>query len=332
MKSEKCQWYKFHNELNIRFITDNPDFYSFVNENFSFFKTEPENSQPDLEIKVYFHKKNNSSLEKRLAYNLFSNDDRILYYGRGFKIYAHQKGKLLQINTYVWNELFRDSFNLLRIGRKAAQRGKYLRVMRNSFHLPLFYLLESRGYIILHGSAVAKNNKAYLFLGANYVGKTTIALNLIYSRNFKLLGDNFLIIKDNKLYAFPDQIGATSLTLNSLPVKIKSHLVSDKHRLNLPLEKIILSSYSAKVFFIQLGPEPEIKKIDINFALKRLNATHNYLQEFPEYSYLAFLPHCPSIGEIQTGFSNFLKNQEIFSFQSSPNIDKNMKLLLEKLD
>lgn len=331
MKSEKCQWYKFHNELNIRFTTDNPDFFNFVNQTFSFFKTKPESGKPNLAINVYFHQKNNSSLRKKLAHNLFSDDNQILYYGRGFKVCVRED-KSFQVTTYVWRELFRDTLNLFRFGRKAAQREKYFRVMRNSFHLPLFYLLELKGYIILHGSAVAKDNKAYLFLGANYVGKTNIALNLIYRHNFKLLSDDFLIIKDNKLYAFPDRVRVTPFTLDSLSIKIKSHLVSEKYHLNLPFKKIIPFSYPAKVFFIQLGPEPEIKEINLNTALKRLNANHNYLGEFPEHSYLAFLPQFPSIDDIQTGYINFLKNQEIFLFQSSPDIDKNMKLLLEKLD
>ncbi len=331
MKPEKCQWYKFHNELNIRFITDNPDFYNFVNQNLSFFKTESEDYQPDLEVKVYFYQKNNFSFQKKLAHNLFFDDNQILYSGRGFKIYA-QEDKPFRVIAYVGNDFLRDIFNFFRFGRKAAKKGKYFKVMRNSFHLPLFYLLELKGYIILHGSAVARNNKAYLFLGANYVGKTTIALNLIYRHNFKLLGDNFLIIKNNKLYAFPNRVGATSFTLNSLPVKIKSQLVSEKYHLNLPLKKIALSAYPAKVFFLQLGPEPEIKKIELGTALKRLNATHNYLGEFPEHSYLAFLHQFPSIDDIQTRYTDFLKNQEIFLFQSSPDMDKNMKLLLEKFD
>lgn len=329
MKTDRSAQYKFHNELNIKFATDNPDFYNFLDQVLSFFRAEGENLPPDLEVKVYFQRNVDLSLRKKIAKDLFADNDQILWQSRlGFKIIAKETNPF-QIKAYVWGQPLRDIFNFINSGRRAAREEKYLTVMRSSLYLPLFYLLETRGYIILHGSAVAKDNKAFLFLGANQVGKTTIILNLIYRHNFKLLSDDFLIIKGNRLYAFPDKIRATPFTLNSLPIKTKNHLVYSKHHLDLPREKIIPFSWPAKIFFLQTGPEAKIEKIDLNTGLNRLNAVHNYLGEFPEHSYLAFFPKFPSISDIQNRYTNFLRDKEIFLFQSGGDIDKNLKLLLE---
>ena len=57
-------------------------------------------------------------------------------------------------------------------------------------------ILIQRDYLVLHGSALAKNNKAILFLGDSGQGKSTIAYSLL-EKGWKLLADDLIAIDQN---------------------------------------------------------------------------------------------------------------------------------------
>lgn len=61
--------------------------------------------------------------------------------------------------------------------------------------------LNEKGYSIIHGSGVSKDDKAYIFAGQGAAGKSTIALNLM-ERGFKLLGDHFVILNNGYAMSF----------------------------------------------------------------------------------------------------------------------------------
>jgi len=311
-------------------ISSKQSFYNFLDETFSFFRTG--SLSPDLIVSVYFNKKPSFFPPKKLASNLFLNKNQVLFCNlkRGFQVYA-QEGKPFRVTTYTWKLFFRDIYDFIRLGVKSTREGKYLTIMRFSFHLPLFYLLEKQGYVILHGSAVAKNGKAYLFLGGNQVGKTTIALNLVYNHGFKLLSDDYLLIKKDILFAFPDKIRVTPKVVDYLKLKVGGHLISSKYHLVLSSDQIVDVASPTKVFLLHIGPKPEIQRIDYKFAFRRINALHALLQEFPEYSYLSFLSHSTPINELHNRCLSFLKNKKIYSLQLSPNIEENIELILKNL-
>lgn len=331
MKPEMCQWYTLNNELPVRFCADNPDFFHFVDQALGFFASGPREDSADLEVNVYFHKKNTGSLDTKMAHNVFSQKGQMLWKGRGCDIHITE-GKPFRVNAYVAGDLLRDSFDLLRLGRRAAQQGAYLRLMRHAVYTPLLYLFQTKGYTLVHGSMVAKDDKAYLFVGGNYVGKTTTALELVLSHGFSLLSDNVIIVKDGMAYAFPDGIRVTDYSLDMLSIKEKKNAVADKYYVDLPTDRVAATARPVKTFFMQLGPHSEIYPIDKTAAFNRLNACHNYLQEFPEYSYTAFLPDFPSVTLLQERLRGFVGTQESFVFQSSQNRDKNIELLLAHLN
>jgi len=335
MKPIKSQWYTFYNELSIKLTTDNPDFLQFVEKAFGFLKTESSDDNPDLDIQVYFHKKNTVSLPKKLGYDLFFDEGEILHHDRGFSVHAKQ-GKPLSITAHVQGIDIRDVYYAFRYGIQGTKKGKYLEIMRKSLHMPIFYLLEKKGYTLLHGSAVVNGNsdKTYIFLGANYVGKTTTVLNLINNKehDFGLIGDNYILIKDNKIYPFPDAMRVSKNSLDMLDIKTKKQAVSGKYLIDMQVKKILVPwPVVGKAFFMQLGPESEIKPIDFSTALNRLNASHSYLGEFPEHSYLAFFSDFPSVQILQARVANFLKSQELFVFQRGPNVKENTELLLKNI-
>ena len=65
----------------------------------------------------------------------------------------------------------------------------------------IWFKLNEKGYAIVHGSGVVKDDRAYVFAGRGAAGKTTIALNLV-ERGFKLLGDHFVVLGNDAVLSF----------------------------------------------------------------------------------------------------------------------------------
>ena len=114
------------------------------------------------------------------------------------------------------------------------------------------YVLTQKGYSIVHSSAVSKNGQSYLFSGRGGSGKTSIAIRLISSnRDFKFMGDDFIIIKDGQSIPY-----FTPLNLFSYNV---SPFLAGKFRINqkftFSLKKLLyrLTLGYAK-FFTKLNP------------------------------------------------------------------------------
>jgi len=56
-----------------------------------------------------------------------------------------------------------------------------------------FFIVNLRDYLLFHGSAVAKNQRALLFVGDTGMGKTTLAAHLIRRFGFAFLTDDLVI-------------------------------------------------------------------------------------------------------------------------------------------
>jgi hypothetical protein len=107
----------------------------------------------------------------------------------------------------------------------------------------IWFKLNEKGYAIVHGSGVVKEDRAYIFTGRGAAGKTTIALNLL-ERGFRLLGDHFVVLNGDAVFSFlsPLHIADFNLTA-SLRKRMKSR------------QKVIfwLNQISQKVTGLQFG-------------------------------------------------------------------------------
>ena len=59
----------------------------------------------------------------------------------------------------------------------------------------VWYKLNEKGSPVVHGSAVSKDGRAYVFAGRGASGKSTIAISLI-EKGFKLVSDHFVVLSD----------------------------------------------------------------------------------------------------------------------------------------
>jgi hypothetical protein len=135
-------------------------------------------------------------------------------------------------------------------------------------------LLE-KGYPIIHASAISKNGVAFAFSSRGGGGKTTVALELA-SNGFKLLGDNFVMIHEGQVFAFPTSLSI--FTYNLAPI-VASNL-NFKEKMSLTSKKILHKGTMgyAKIF-TKINPKKIFPDIDssskLHNAFLLIPHTHN---------------------------------------------------------
>jgi len=194
--------------------------------------------------------------------------------------------------------------------------------------MPLFYTLETMGFMLLHGAAVARRDHCYLFLGLGGIGKTTLALNLVINEEFKFLTDDFILVRDNLLYGFAEKVRLTQETLDALGLRKEGVKIVSKYHIGLPMDKIQRKAVPTKIFFLFNSSESRLASIDVEQALRQMNGMHNYLSEFPEHFYLTFLPDFPQRSDIQDRYYRFFQDKQIYNLYLSPDHEENTKLVL----
>jgi hypothetical protein len=84
----------------------------------------------------------------------------------------------------------------------------------------LYYRLPSKGYSLVHGSAVS-NGTGILFYGLSNVGKTTMALQMV-KEGCEFLGDDFVILNENgRLLSYPKRVNVEAHHLDAYPELIQ---------------------------------------------------------------------------------------------------------------
>ena len=107
----------------------------------------------------------------------------------------------------------------------------------------IWFKLNEKGYAIVHGSGVVKNDRAYVFTGRGAAGKSTIALNLIKNR-FKLLGDHFVVLGNDAVLSFLTPLHIADFNL--LPIIRKR--MKARHKIFFKLDRL-----SGRVTGMQVG-------------------------------------------------------------------------------
>lgn len=123
-------------------------------------------------------------------------------------------------------------------------------------------LLE-KGFPIIHASAISKNGVAFAFSSRGGGGKTTVALELA-SNGFNLLGDNFVMIHDGDVFAFPTSLSI--FTYNLAPIVANS--LNFKEKMSLTSKKMLFKGTMgyAKIF-TKINPKRIFHEIDSSSKL-----------------------------------------------------------------
>ena len=203
----------------------------------------------------------------------------------GFKIFVKKTINRIDILSY--------HFDLTRTKDREERYKNFQRSMRWAIHFPLFWLLKRKKNMNLaHASAVCRDDKALIFCGLNGVGKSTIALKLAKTHRFKFVTDNFLLTDSQMIYGFPERVRLSAESWKRLSlggVKSSHDFVYNKYQLDLDNDNIQLISKPSHVFLMLSGRHLEFTPLNRPKALKIISGIHDYLQEFPEYSFYALM-------------------------------------------
>jgi hypothetical protein len=190
-------------------------------------------------------------------------------------------------------KIFAFHNDLLRRGCSEQEKYEnFQRSMRWILHFPIFTLLRiKQGKALLHASAVEKNGRAIVFCGFNKMGKSTLAMYLSRSWEYKFMTDNFLLFDNDKYYAFPERLRMDAASLGALKIReFDGRKIYGKHHVDLDHTQISLNANPHIFFCVSKGKKFKVSKLEKDDAESLIMGMNNHLQEFPEYSYLSLLP------------------------------------------
>ena len=158
---------------------------------------------------------------------------------------SNQECRILDNHYYVKEDYFycRDSYKAAKweFEMSGFESGDTeIRISANSFATmiisgflidPLInFKLAEKGYALVHGSCVSKDNHAYLFTAQGGGGKTSTALYAV-ERGFNFMGDNFTILDKGHALSFLSPLNIFSFNL--VPVVKKNMKIKSKAEFHL---------------------------------------------------------------------------------------------------
>jgi energy-coupling factor transporter ATP-binding protein EcfA2 len=174
------------------------------------------------------------------------------------------------------------------VNREVFQKQMYQRIMRACIHMPLFWLLERKGFGFLHAAAVAKNGQALLFAGDNGSGKSTLALSLL-AHDYGLLSDNFLLFKESTAYSFPEVLRLSATSAKLLGREMSGRQVFGKYQINLNKSELAESAQIKRLYYVEPSNKGLFLDITPTDMKVRLDQMHAKLAEFHYSSPMRFL-------------------------------------------
>ena len=182
-------------------------------------------------------------------------------------------------------------FNLSQILSEGNRYMNYMRSMRWVLHFPIFCFLEKfKSISLIHASAVSKNGTGVIFGGLNKVGKSSLARYLYDHHQFDFVCDNFLLTDHNRLYPFPEMFRLSSESLTNLSLSVDNKVqIYGKFHIPVPLERIATSVKPCYIFLVTNSSKFFIKPITLSYFSAVLGGMHDYLGEFPQYTFYSLL-------------------------------------------
>lgn len=188
--------YNVHNIIKFRIVREKKkDFLWDLNLPFSYFETEHV-EKPDIILNVGDFKPDNESC-CRLDHNNFVKEN---YF------YCRDSG-----GTASWEveiQGFEEGVTIINYNGKISGPESlfYPELLPQDIFLRsmIEYKLYKKGFYLLHGAGVSKNNKGYIISGRGSSFKTSISMDLVRKSKFDFMADDKIIMSnDRKLYSFP---------------------------------------------------------------------------------------------------------------------------------
>lgn len=206
-------------------------------------------------------------------------------------------------------------------------------IIKSLIHDIIFILLEKKLAInILHATAVTNWINTFIFTWLWWSWKSTLASSFLSKKWYKILSDNYCLVKENKLYPFPELPRITKETTKLLWIEEWKKADWIKTYLNNELSWIKKEYKIDKVFICSYWNNLSINKLDDKeYIFENLFSINNYTKEFPEYlnlSLLSLINKFNTWKQRLNTLSTFVENNNFYLLQN----DKNIEFNLEKIE
>lgn len=178
------------------------------------------------------------------------------------------------------------------------------------------YKLLLKGWILLHGAGIAKEDGASIFIGRSGSYKSPIAKICLKKFSAKYLGDDKILIKDNYVYSFPKNLSLFEYEMSRSNSMVELNKKTEKLRSIIYLMRNKNSNYlevkekeKINSIFIVLKSDQENNEVqlkDINNEMLLNSLTYNNYSEF--WNYYDIWDHFIAYAYVYTDFpfSNYI--------------------------
>ena len=206
-------------------------------------------------------------------------------------IFYDLSGDIIKVTIYFFPKNPKHLARLILKGRRNTLRDYYEHfIIWRGIQNTLLSLLEQKNLSVLHSSAIKSNNGATLFFGLGGVGKTTVALSHLFSNNFKLMGDNFILIDGDNAYPFLEPITLTKFKRDKLTLSRIKQVMKKNKTFNsyFPRDEKSYNNFCPikNIIFLTASKEDTLTKINKSESLNLINSTLKILGETPEFTEL----------------------------------------------
>ena len=171
---------------------------------------------------------------------------------------------------------------------------KFFTLTRQLVHFPIaWHLGRTRGWVLIHASAVAAGSEAILVAGPGGAGKTTTCVGLMGRPGVRLVTENLLFTDGEHVYPLFEPIRLTEDTQALLDERQLSALVplgvagGSKHKTlyHLPHDADGISVRPVAVFIPKFTDEGFVKPMSAGVAAELVNASNRLTLELNDYDW-----------------------------------------------
>lgn len=294
--SRRTAGWKLHGAC-MRFQSNSDEAIRYVRAHLS--ASERAEEAPDIDVTLNWHWGRKPSVapaaaSERIGKSLAEKDGRLLWTRvpgfEGLTMEAHAGENGLKLTSTCGYEP-RDAFakmRYLRAGRRDRKTHKtFFKLLYYTAYYPMIWHLErTRGWGLLHASAVEIGGKAVILAGHGGVGKSTLSLSLMADPSVRFISDNLLLHDESSVYSLPEPVRLDASSLRAIKasgfepspseVPLTAH---SKPTYWVDPERTLHAAEAGIVILLRFTPRPLLRPLSAAEARAHLGAARDLARE-----------------------------------------------------